>query len=52
MADRIIYLDHAATTPLDPEVLAAMRPYLTEQYGNPSSIHRLGRAALDALDGA
>lgn len=50
MADRIIYLDHAATTPLDPEVLAAMMPYLTEQFGNPSSIHRLGRAALDALD--
>ena len=47
MADRIIYLDHAATTPLDPEVLAAMMPYLTEQFGNPSSIHRAGRAALD-----
>jgi cysteine desulfurase len=52
MADRTIYLDHAATTPLDGEALAAMMPYLTEQFGNPSSIHRLGRAALDALDGA
>ncbi|HWQ14272.1 MAG TPA: cysteine desulfurase family protein [Roseiflexaceae bacterium] len=52
MADRIVYLDHAATTPLDQEVLAAMMPYLTEQFGNPSSIHRLGRAALEALDGA
>jgi cysteine desulfurase len=52
MRERLIYLDHAATTPLDPEVLAAMMPYLTEQFGNPSSIHRSGRAALDALDGA
>lgn len=52
MADRTIYLDHAATTPLDPSVLAAMTPYLSDQYGNPSSIHRLGRQALDALDGA
>jgi cysteine desulfurase len=50
--ERLIYLDHAATTPLDSEVLAAMMPYLTEQFGNPSSIHRAGRAALDALDGA
>jgi cysteine desulfurase len=52
MPERVIYLDHAATTPLDPAVLAAMLPYLVEQYGNPSSIHALGRTALDALDGA
>ncbi|MEI7644842.1 MAG: cysteine desulfurase family protein [Chloroflexales bacterium] len=52
MSDRIIYLDHAATTPLDPRVLAAMLPYLSEQPGNPSSIHQLGRAALHALDDA
>src|SRR5437868_2091102 len=52
MTERQIYLDHAATTPVDERVVAAMLPYFTEQFGNPSSIHRLGRAALDALDDA
>lgn len=52
MSDRIVYLDHAATTPLDPQVLEAMLPYFTQQPGNPSSIHQLGRAALQALDDA
>ena len=52
MAERLIYLDHAATTPADPQVVAAMLPYFTEQFGNPSSIHRAGRAALEALDDA
>ncbi len=47
-----IYLDHAATTPLDPRVLEAMLPYLSERFGNPSSIHRLGREARQALDEA
>ena len=47
-----IYLDHAATTPLRPEVLEAMLPYLTEQFGNPSSAHAFGRAAREALDDA
>ena len=47
-----IYLDHAATTPLHPEVLDAMRPYLTEHFGNPSSIHATGRRARLGLDEA
>jgi len=44
-----IYLDHAATTPVRPEVRAAMDPYLHECYGNPSSTHRWGREAAAAL---
>src|SRR5262245_32832018 len=52
MSERLIYLDHAATTPLDERVLEAMLPYLRERFGNPSSIHRVGRQALDALDEA
>jgi cysteine desulfurase len=47
-----IYLDHAATTPVRPEVFEAMRPYLTESFGNPSSAHSFGRAARAALDEA
>jgi cysteine desulfurase len=45
-----VYLDHAATTPLDPDVLEAMRPYLTEHYGNASSVHALGRKARFAVE--
>ena len=40
-----VYLDYAATTPLDPRVLTAMQPYLTEIYGNPFSLHSFGQAA-------
>ena len=40
-----VYLDYAATTPLDTRVLTAMQPYLTEIYGNPSSLHSFGQAA-------
>ncbi|PZR63342.1 MAG: cysteine desulfurase NifS [Chloroflexi bacterium] len=47
-----IYLDHAATTPTDPRVVDAMLPYLTEHFGNPSSIHASGRRARQALDEA
>ena len=47
-----IYLDHAATTPLRPEVLAAMTPYLDGVFGNPSSAHVFGRVAREALDDA
>lgn len=45
-----IYLDYNATTPLDSEVLQAMLPHLQEHFGNPSSIHQLGRAARSHLD--
>ncbi|AKD55826.1 cysteine desulfurase family protein [Spirosoma radiotolerans] len=47
-----IYLDNAATTRLDPEVLDAMLPLMTEQFGNPSSIHSHGRAVRTALEKA
>jgi cysteine desulfurase len=47
-----IYLDHAATTPLHPEVLEAMLPYLREEYGNPSSVHGFGQRARGAIDEA
>jgi len=48
-----IFFDHISTTPLDPRVLDAMMPYLTEWYGNPSShIHEQGQAALRAVDRA
>src|SRR5215212_8232487 len=50
--DDTIYLDHAATTPLDPDVLAAMLPYFTERYGNPSSIYQLGQESRAAIDRA
>jgi cysteine desulfurase len=53
MTERKIFFDHISTTPLDPAVLAAMMPYLTEWYGNPSShIHDQGQAALRAVDRA
>ncbi|MER3500142.1 MAG: cysteine desulfurase NifS [Candidatus Fervidibacterota bacterium] len=52
MTDERIYLDYAATTPLDPRVLEAMLPYLTELFGNPNSIHSLGREARKAVDEA
>ncbi len=47
---RRVYLDHAATTPLDPAVLEAMLPHLREHYGNPSSVHALGRRARFAVE--
>jgi len=47
-----IYLDHAATTPVRPEVLEAMLPYLAGTFGNPSSTHAFGRVAREALDDA
>jgi cysteine desulfurase len=47
-----IYIDHAATTPLHPQVLEAMLPYLDTHFGNPSSIHGFGRESRAALDQA
>ena len=47
-----VYLDHAATTPLDPAVLEAMMPYLTEVHGNPSSLHASGRRARRGVEEA
>ncbi|TAF88812.1 MAG: aminotransferase class V-fold PLP-dependent enzyme, partial [Bacteroidetes bacterium] len=47
-----IYLDNAATTPLDATVLEAMMPYLTEQFGNPSSIYSYGRESRLAVENA
>jgi cysteine desulfurase len=47
-----IYLDHAATTPVRPEVLEAMTPFFGPRFGNPSSVHRWGRDARTALDEA
>lgn len=46
------YFDNAATTPLDPEVLAAMMPFLSQHYGNPSSLHGPGRQVRAALENA
>jgi cysteine desulfurase len=48
----VIYLDYNATTPLSLEALEAMLPYLREEYGNPSSVHRAGREARAAIDSA
>ncbi len=45
-----VYLDNAATTPLDPEVFEAMKPFLMEDFGNPSSIHSHGRKVRAAIE--
>lgn len=47
-----LYFDHAATTPLDHEVLEKMLPYFTDVYGNPDSPHGIGRSAMNAVDSA
>lgn len=49
---KLIYLDHAATTPVRPEVLRAMQPFFTEKFGNPSSLYKLGTEAKEALEEA
>ncbi len=52
MTKHTVYMDHAATTPVDPRVVEAMLPYFTERYGNASSVYRLGQEARKAIDGA
>lgn len=52
MEEKFIYLDYAATTPMHPEVLEAMTPFLTENFGNPSSLYTLGRNARGAIEDA
>ena len=49
---RRIYLDNAASTPIDRRVLKAMKPFLKNEYGNPSSVHKEGREARNAIEKA
>ncbi len=51
-AKKIVYLDYAATTPVAPEVIKAMQPFLSEEFGNPGSFNTLGMRARDAVDAA
>ncbi len=50
MNESFIYLDHSATTPTDPRVVAAMLPHFTQDFGNPSSLHDVGKAAARILN--
>ncbi|HZL05132.1 MAG TPA: aminotransferase class V-fold PLP-dependent enzyme, partial [Coriobacteriia bacterium] len=50
--DRTVYLDYAATTPVDPRVTEAVLPFFTERYGNANSLYALGRDAATALEDA
>lgn len=52
MEEKIYYFDHAATTQIKPEVLEAMMPFLTNSYGNPSSVYALGRESRSAIEQA
>ena len=52
MEPREVYLDNSATTRVDPRVTEAMLPYFSQRYGNPNSLHRLGREARGAVDAA
>src|SRR5690606_17103574 len=47
---KYVYMDNAATTPVKKEVLEAMLPYFTENYGNPSAIYEIGRKSKDAIE--
>lgn len=50
MAPKKIYMDYAASTPVDPAVFDAMRPYFSEKFGNPGSVHSFGQEAIVAVD--
>jgi cysteine desulfurase len=50
--NRRVYLDHNASTPVHPEAVEAMLPYLSERFGNPSSVHAFGREARDGVETA
>ena len=50
--ENVIYMDHAATTPTDPEVVRAMLPWFTEEYGNPATLYTIGLTAARALEEA
>jgi cysteine desulfurase len=52
MPAEIVYLDHAATTPVDPDVLEAMLPYFREQFGNASTLYSMGQDAREAIEKA
>ena len=52
MSDKKIYLDYAATTPVDKRVLDAMLPYFSEHFGNPSSVHTFGQSTEAAIEAA
>ena len=51
-AKRYVYADNAATTAVSPQVVEAMLPYLTEHFGNPSSLYMLGQTAHNAVETA
>ncbi len=52
MQSRLVYMDHGATTPVRPEVYDYMKPYFSELYGNPSSLHAFGRKVRQAVEEA
>jgi cysteine desulfurase len=52
ISQKPVYLDYAATTPVEPRVMQRMQPFFSESFGNPSSIHHFGQAAEDALENA
>ncbi|MCX8032339.1 MAG: aminotransferase class V-fold PLP-dependent enzyme, partial [Thermoleophilia bacterium] len=52
MERHLVYLDHASTTPTDPEVVEAMLPFFSGEFGNPASLYSLGTKAAQAVEEA